>query len=475
MAMGIDCWEHLTKTPANHKAENGGREVSESVLSWCDQNWRRLCEGCEPVFLVRHRSRQARDCGALWHYDRQPPCLAARQCPQANLLNLLDDATRYNTGSRLYESETLLAHFDFLPRIFQAHGLPLALYVDYHSFFTQRQSAVGTQRQSVNALRRSTVIGCWRPDGDIDCLRHAPDPNAKPIVLLIVPSSKTSLLWFAHKSLLLKTTRQKQTDALTWKQHAVPLALMKSTTTLKFCIISTLTMTILPFVASSAAQVLLAANLTGRGVFQDSKTVNVNCRTEEGERFCDEVEVKVIKPVAINNKLLINLALGRSIKTNVPSNLILALSPGCNGDTPILGVYDKNSSNLVVNIAQIDVSEENSVEGSKVVCTGTGEERACEAVNTGFQAVATLSFQSVSKSPLNSIQGGEVKMYVKGTSGEDGCPSKVLGSGSGTVDVTVTSSARDPDTGEILDETESFHVLIQNLTLSAGKRLPVAP
>jgi hypothetical protein len=31
--------------------------------------------------------------------------------------------------------ETLLAHFDFLSRVFQAHGLPLALYVDYHSFF----------------------------------------------------------------------------------------------------------------------------------------------------------------------------------------------------------------------------------------------------------------------------------------------------------------------------------------------------
>jgi hypothetical protein len=41
------------------------------------------------------------------------------------LLDLLDDATRYNVGARLYHAETLLAHFDFLPRAFQAHGLPL--------------------------------------------------------------------------------------------------------------------------------------------------------------------------------------------------------------------------------------------------------------------------------------------------------------------------------------------------------------
>jgi hypothetical protein len=47
----------------------------------------------------------------------------------------LDDATRYNTGARLYPSETLPAHFDFLTRVFKTHGLPLALYVDFHSFF----------------------------------------------------------------------------------------------------------------------------------------------------------------------------------------------------------------------------------------------------------------------------------------------------------------------------------------------------
>jgi hypothetical protein len=251
---------------------------------------------------------QARDLGALWQYDATPhpflPGSPAKQC----LLDLLDDATRYNTGARLYESETLLAHLDFLARAFQTHGLPLMLYVDYHAFFfthtpdayTQLGTAlhfygvalryaptpqakgkierrhdywqkrlppllaadqileleganhlldqllphaneheihrelgmtphaawqqalaekrsvlrpvpacpwwpyvwsqqtkvrvgddgkvpVGAQRQSVAAPPRSTVIRCLRPDGDIYYLRHAPDPAAKPIVLLHCP------------------------------------------------------------------------------------------------------------------------------------------------------------------------------------------------------------------------------------------------------------------------------------------------
>jgi hypothetical protein len=82
------------------------------------------------------------------------------------MLDLLDDATRYNTGARLYHSETLLAHFDFLPRIFQTEGLPLALYVDYHSlFFTNIPDAF---TQLGEALHFYGVA-----------LRYAPTPQAK--------------------------------------------------------------------------------------------------------------------------------------------------------------------------------------------------------------------------------------------------------------------------------------------------------
>lgn len=251
---------------------------------------------------------QARDYGALWQYDATPHPWLPDCSDKQVLLNMLDDATRLNTGARLYPAESLLAHFDFLSRVFQSHGLPLSLYVDYHSFFythhpdafTQLGQAlhfygvkllyaptpqakgkierrhdywqkrlvpllaaeriveltganrlldqlvphanqhelhrelgqtphaahqqalaenrsvirpapqcpwwpfvwsqqtrvrvgddgkvpVGAHRQAIDAPPHSHVIRCLRPDGDIFYLRHAPDPNAKPIVLLHVP------------------------------------------------------------------------------------------------------------------------------------------------------------------------------------------------------------------------------------------------------------------------------------------------
>ena len=78
---------------------------------------------------------QARDSGALWQYDASPHAWRPGGPDKQVLLDILDDATRLNPGARLYPSETLLAHFDFLSRSFQTHGLPLILYVDFHSFF----------------------------------------------------------------------------------------------------------------------------------------------------------------------------------------------------------------------------------------------------------------------------------------------------------------------------------------------------
>jgi len=251
---------------------------------------------------------QAQDYGALWQYDATPHAFLPGCTDKQVLLEILDDATRLNTGARLYPSETLLAHFDFLSRTFQAHGLPLALYVDFHSFFythnpdaftqlgtalhfygvklryaptpqakgkierrhdywqkrlvpllaadhiieiigtnllldqlvphanqheihrelgitphaafqqaiTEKRSVirpapncpwwpyvwsqqtpvrvgddgkvpVGSQRLPIDAPPRTKVIRCLRPDGDTYYLRHAPDKNAKPIVLLHVP------------------------------------------------------------------------------------------------------------------------------------------------------------------------------------------------------------------------------------------------------------------------------------------------
>ncbi len=109
---------------------------------------------------------QACEEGALWQYDASPhPWLPDNPSKQA-LFDILDDATRYNTGTRLYPRETLLSHFDFLPRTFQAHGLPLALYVDYHSFFYTHNPDAFTQLGA--ALHFYGVA-----------LRFAPTPQAK--------------------------------------------------------------------------------------------------------------------------------------------------------------------------------------------------------------------------------------------------------------------------------------------------------
>jgi hypothetical protein len=109
---------------------------------------------------------QARDYGALWQYDATPHPFLPNSTDKQVLLDLLDDASRYNTGARLYPSETLLAHLDFLSRAFQAHGLPLALYVDYHSFFYTHNPDAFTQLGT--ALHFYGVA-----------LRYAPTPQAK--------------------------------------------------------------------------------------------------------------------------------------------------------------------------------------------------------------------------------------------------------------------------------------------------------
>lgn len=88
---------------------------------------------------------QARDLGALWQYDASPHAWLPGNPDKQALLDILDDATRLNVGARLYPSETLLAHRDFLARVFKIHGLPVALYVDFHSFFYTHNPDAFTQ------------------------------------------------------------------------------------------------------------------------------------------------------------------------------------------------------------------------------------------------------------------------------------------------------------------------------------------
>lgn len=112
------------------------------------------------------RRWQVRDLGALWQYDASPHLWLPSQKYKHTMLNILDDATRLNTGARLYHAENLLAHMNFLSRVFKTHGLPLALYVDYHSIFF------------INTPDAFTQLGTALRFYDV-ALRFAPTPQAK--------------------------------------------------------------------------------------------------------------------------------------------------------------------------------------------------------------------------------------------------------------------------------------------------------
>ena len=109
---------------------------------------------------------QVQDWAALWQYDASPHHWLPQQPLKHVLLNLLDDATRFNVAARLYRAENLLTHLDFLERAFRTWGLPLALYVDYHSLFFTHTPDAFTQLGTTLHFYGVT-------------LRYAPTPQAK--------------------------------------------------------------------------------------------------------------------------------------------------------------------------------------------------------------------------------------------------------------------------------------------------------
>ena len=104
--------------------------------------------------------------GELWQLDASPQRWFAGVARAFPLLNLLDACSRLHLGTVLYERELLLASFDFLPPVFQSYGLPLELYVDYHSLFFSSVPEALTQLGA--ALRFYGVS-----------FRYAPTPQAK--------------------------------------------------------------------------------------------------------------------------------------------------------------------------------------------------------------------------------------------------------------------------------------------------------
>lgn len=104
--------------------------------------------------------------GELWQLDATPHPWFSGVERSYPMLNLLDDCSRYHLGTALYERELLLSYLDFLPRAFLAYGLPLELYVDYHSIFFSAQPEALTQLGQ--ALQFYGVS-----------FRYAPTPQAK--------------------------------------------------------------------------------------------------------------------------------------------------------------------------------------------------------------------------------------------------------------------------------------------------------
>lgn len=112
------------------------------------------------------RRWQVQQIGQLWQYDASPHRWFGPAHQPAHLLEIIDDHSRVVPGAQIYARESLLAHLDFLSGVFGAYGLPLALYVDYHSFFFTNTPEAFTQLGA--ALRFYDVS-----------LRFAPTPQAK--------------------------------------------------------------------------------------------------------------------------------------------------------------------------------------------------------------------------------------------------------------------------------------------------------
>lgn len=112
------------------------------------------------------RRWQRSQIGELWQLDATPHRWFPPSDVQLPMLNMLDDCSRVFVGSKLYEREILPAYLDFLPAAFLDYGLPLEIYVDYHSlFFSEVPGAL-------------TALGKARRFYGVT-FRYAPTPQAK--------------------------------------------------------------------------------------------------------------------------------------------------------------------------------------------------------------------------------------------------------------------------------------------------------
>jgi hypothetical protein len=104
--------------------------------------------------------------GELWQLDATPHPWFPNSPRLFPMINMLDDCSRVFTGFKIYERELLLAYLDFLPAAFIEYGLPLEIYVDFHSlFFTHDPQALTQLGRALHFYGTS--------------FRYAPTPQAK--------------------------------------------------------------------------------------------------------------------------------------------------------------------------------------------------------------------------------------------------------------------------------------------------------
>lgn len=112
------------------------------------------------------RRWQCQDVGALWQMDASPHRWFGRDHEMFPMIEIIDDCSRVITGARLYSREVLPSYLDLLSKAFEQYGLPLVMYVDYHSFFFS------------HVPENLTYLGWALKFYDIT-LKYAPTPQAK--------------------------------------------------------------------------------------------------------------------------------------------------------------------------------------------------------------------------------------------------------------------------------------------------------
>lgn len=156
--------------PYGFAASEAFRRFGFSVDRATVRRWAQNHELAHPNQKIKERAPvkrwQCQEVGALWQMDASPHRWFGRSGAMFPMIEIVDDCSRVIVGARLYERELLMSYLDLLSQAFERYGLPLAMYVDYHSFFF------------THVPDNLTYLGWALKFYDVT-LRYAPTPQAK--------------------------------------------------------------------------------------------------------------------------------------------------------------------------------------------------------------------------------------------------------------------------------------------------------